>query len=54
MQDHLLDRADVCRLFGGTKPINAATLYRGIKLGRYPQPIKVGGSKQRLRVDMLD
>jgi predicted DNA-binding transcriptional regulator AlpA len=50
MQDHLLDRVEVCRLFGGTKPINPATLYRGIKLGRYPKPIKVGpGSSRWLR-----
>jgi hypothetical protein len=30
----LLDRAAVRRLFGGTKPINVATLYRGIRKGR--------------------
>jgi len=38
----LLDKAEVLRLFGGTRPINASTLYRNIKLGRYPKPIKVG------------
>ena len=42
MQAHLLDKGEVCRLFGGTKPINPSTLYRGIREGRYPQPIKVG------------
>jgi len=46
----LLDKAEVCRLFGGSKPINASTLYRGIKLGRYPKPVKVGpGSSRWLR-----
>jgi predicted DNA-binding transcriptional regulator AlpA len=46
----LLDRAEVCRYFGGTRPINAATLYRGIAAGRYPGPIKVGpGSSRWLR-----
>jgi predicted DNA-binding transcriptional regulator AlpA len=46
----LLDRAEVCRLFGGTRPINAATLYRGIRQGRYPRPVHVGpGSSRWLR-----
>jgi len=46
----LLDRDEACRFFGGNRPINAATLYRGIRLGRYPQPIKIGpGSSRWLR-----
>ncbi len=46
----LLDRREVCRLFGGTRPLNPATLYRGIRNGRYPSPIKVGpGSSRWLR-----
>jgi predicted DNA-binding transcriptional regulator AlpA len=43
----LLDKAEVLRLFGGTRPINASTLYRNIKLGRYPKPIKVGPNSSR-------
>ena len=43
---HLLDKAEVCRLFGGNKPLNPSTLYRGIKLGRYPKPVKIGGNLQ--------
>jgi predicted DNA-binding transcriptional regulator AlpA len=43
----LLDKAEVLRLFGGSKPINASTLYRGIKLGRYPKPIRVGPNSSR-------
>jgi predicted DNA-binding transcriptional regulator AlpA len=43
----LIDKAEVCRLFGGTKPINASTLYRGIKQGRYPRPVKVGPGSSR-------
>jgi hypothetical protein len=27
----LLDRREVCRFFGGTKPLDPATLYRGIR-----------------------
>jgi predicted DNA-binding transcriptional regulator AlpA len=46
----LLDRTAACAFFGGNKPINSATLYRGIRKGRYPQPIKVGpGSSRWLR-----
>jgi predicted DNA-binding transcriptional regulator AlpA len=46
----LLDRLEACRFFGGNRPLNPATLYRGIRLGRYPRPIKVGpGSSYWLR-----
>jgi predicted DNA-binding transcriptional regulator AlpA len=46
----LLDKTEVLRLFGGTRPLNSSTLYRGIKEGRYPKPIKVGpGSSRWLR-----
>jgi predicted DNA-binding transcriptional regulator AlpA len=43
----LLDKAEVCRLFGGTKPINPATLYRNIRAGRFPRPVKVGPGTSR-------
>jgi predicted DNA-binding transcriptional regulator AlpA len=46
----LLDKRAVCRMFGGSRPINVATLYRGIRKGRYPRPVKVGpGSSRWLR-----
>jgi predicted DNA-binding transcriptional regulator AlpA len=46
----LLDRKEVCFFFGGSKPIDASTLYRGIREGRYPRPVKVGpGSSRWLR-----
>jgi predicted DNA-binding transcriptional regulator AlpA len=48
-QDDLLDRRAVCEMFGGNRPINAATLYRGIRAGRFPRPIRVGGSSRWLR-----
>ena len=52
ISDKLLDRVAVCRLIGGTRPINAATLYRGIRKGRYPKPVKVGpGSSRWLRAE---
>jgi predicted DNA-binding transcriptional regulator AlpA len=44
----LLERAEVCRFFGGpTKPIDASTLYRGIRANRYPKPIKIGSGSSR-------
>jgi predicted DNA-binding transcriptional regulator AlpA len=54
LRDHalceLLDRRAACEFFGGTRPINPATLYRGIRKGRYPRPVKVGpGSSRWLR-----
>lgn len=46
----LLDRDEVCRFFGGpTKPINAATLYRGINAGKYPRPVKDGTRSRWLK-----
>jgi predicted DNA-binding transcriptional regulator AlpA len=46
----LLDKREVCVFFGGTKPINPSSLYRGIRQGRYPKPVKVGpGSSRWLR-----
>jgi Prophage CP4-57 regulatory protein (AlpA) len=40
--DDLVCIDDACRELGGAgKPINRATLYRGMKDGRYPKPIKV-------------
>ena len=48
--ENLLDRGAVCRFFGGNRPLNPATLYRGIRKGRYPAPVKVGpGSSRWLR-----
>jgi len=50
MQSDLLDRDATCRFFGSIRPINPATLYRGVRKGRYPKPVKVGpGSSRWLR-----
>ncbi len=43
----LLDKREVCRFFGGSKPIDSATLYRWIKLGRAPKAVKVGPGSSR-------
>jgi predicted DNA-binding transcriptional regulator AlpA len=51
-QIELLDRPAVCRLFGGSRPIHNATLYRGIKAGKFPRPVKIGpGSSRWLRTE---
>jgi predicted DNA-binding transcriptional regulator AlpA len=43
----LLTMTETCQFFGGSKPINPATLYRGIKAGRYPAPVKIGPNISR-------
>jgi predicted DNA-binding transcriptional regulator AlpA len=44
----LLTRPEVCRLFGGVgRPIDPATLYRGIASGKFPAPVKVGPGMSR-------
>jgi predicted DNA-binding transcriptional regulator AlpA len=46
----LLNCKEVCLAFGGIDP---ATLYRGIRAGRYPAPIHVGPNTSRwLRVEV--
>jgi predicted DNA-binding transcriptional regulator AlpA len=45
--DELLALPDCLRRVGGTRPINAATWYRGIKAQRYPKGIKVGPNSVR-------
>jgi predicted DNA-binding transcriptional regulator AlpA len=47
--EHLLDRAEVCRYFGGAKALNPSTLYRNIRKGTLPKPVRVGGSSRWLR-----
>jgi len=43
----LLDVDAACRIFGGSKPISRATLYRGVKTGAYPKPIRIGSNSSR-------
>jgi predicted DNA-binding transcriptional regulator AlpA len=50
MQD-LLTLKEVRRLFGGSRPLDAATIYRGIHLKRYPAPVKIGSSSRWLRAE---
>ncbi len=47
--DELLDVHEACRFIGGSRPINPATLWRGVKAGRYSRPIKIGPQSVRWR-----
>jgi predicted DNA-binding transcriptional regulator AlpA len=40
----LMSKREVCVYFGN---INPSTLYRGIRQGRYPPPVKVGPGSSR-------
>jgi predicted DNA-binding transcriptional regulator AlpA len=44
-ETELLDKREVCQFFGR---INPSTLYRQIKKGLLPPPIRVGGSSRWL------
>jgi predicted DNA-binding transcriptional regulator AlpA len=48
----LIDKREVCRLFGGGKPIDASTLYRNVAKGVFPKPIHVAGSSRWLRSEV--
>jgi predicted DNA-binding transcriptional regulator AlpA len=43
----LVDCDEACRVLGGNRPINRATLYRGIQQGKYPRPIHMGPATSR-------
>ena len=45
--DGMMTLAATCAFFGGDKPLNPSTLYRGIKAGRYPKPVHVGPNSSR-------
>jgi predicted DNA-binding transcriptional regulator AlpA len=45
--DDLLDLRATCALIGGSRPINPATLYRNIRKGIYPAPLKIGPNASR-------
>jgi predicted DNA-binding transcriptional regulator AlpA len=48
MED-LVDVTVACRILGGTTPIHRATLFRGVKSGRFSPPIKIGAKSARWR-----
>jgi predicted DNA-binding transcriptional regulator AlpA len=52
MNPELLDRRTLAALLGGSRPLNSATIYRLIKRGVLPGPIKVGASSRWLRSEI--
>jgi predicted DNA-binding transcriptional regulator AlpA len=45
-QADLLDIDEVCAFFGGTRPLNPSTIYRGVGK-QFPSPVKVGPNNSR-------
>jgi predicted DNA-binding transcriptional regulator AlpA len=43
----LWERKDVLAYFGGRRPLHTSTLYRGIRDGLYPRPIRVSRANVR-------
>jgi predicted DNA-binding transcriptional regulator AlpA len=43
----LLTADGSCAFLGGDKPINKSTLYRGVKAGKFPPPVKLGDATSR-------
>jgi predicted DNA-binding transcriptional regulator AlpA len=52
--DELLDVYAACKFLGGSRPINPATFWRGIKAGRYSKPIKISAQAVRWRRSELE
>lgn len=53
--DDLVPVTVACELLGGKdSPLNPSTLYRGIRSGRYPAPLKLGpGTSRWLRSELM-
>ncbi|MCO6385921.1 AlpA family transcriptional regulator [Aliihoeflea sp. 40Bstr573] len=48
--DDLVTITIACQLIGGKEtPITPSTLYKGVKTGRFPAPIKIGPGTSRWR-----
>lgn len=48
--DELVPVTVACEIIGGRdSPINPSTLYKGIKAGRFPAPVKLGPGTSRWR-----
>jgi predicted DNA-binding transcriptional regulator AlpA len=47
--DELLDITAVCALLGGSRPVHPATVWRAVKAGIYPKPLKISPNTCRWR-----
>jgi len=43
----LLDKREVCRLLGGSKPLHPSTIWRLVRSGKLAPPIKVSAQIRR-------
>lgn len=52
----LVDESEACRIVGGANtPIHRSTLYRQIRAGHIPKPLKICGHSNRwIRGELLD
>lgn len=54
-EDDLLSIHDVCRFFTGQKhPLDPSTVYRWVKRGKIPPPIRISPALQRWRRSELE
>lgn len=50
----LVDEMTACQILGGeNSPLHRSTLWRGVKKGRFPAPIKIGLGTNRWRASEL-
>jgi predicted DNA-binding transcriptional regulator AlpA len=52
MPESLDDIEAVCALLGGSRPLNRSTIYRLIRRGLLPKPLKLGGSSRWVRSEI--
>ena len=50
--DQLVDIKEVCRFWGGNRPLNPATVYRKVSTGQHPKPVKIGGLSRWSMVEL--
>lgn len=52
--DDLIDMEGVCTLLGGAKtPLHRATIFKHIRTGKLPKPLKIGGGNRWLKSEIL-
>ena len=49
----LVDMREACKFWGGSKPVNPATIYRMIANGCHPKPVKFGSLSRFLKSELI-
>jgi len=47
IETEMMTLGAVCVFFGGDRPLNPSTLYRGVRAGQYPPPVLLGPNNPR-------